>query len=482
MNVHSRMAAARDLPPQRELPTQIDNEQALLGAIMTNNGVLDALPAEFSDRHFEEPLHAEIFREMTRLRANGKSITPITVKMAVANPPDMIGDMTFSQYLARMLREAVTISGAHDLAEAVMDGEQRRRLRVLSEKLDQIAFEHEMDIPDDLKAIEDQLEEIRVERSGGVHLAAGDAYLKMFEGSIAKAGVAGVPIALPEIAKVLSEPVFEAGNLYGFLSSSGEGKTSLTMQIIYHAIKNGHPTLFLSYDQSAGQCVRQMIAQEIGIEVRRQRDPHKWLKKEEQDRCLDFAMWVNRQPLEIIRCQREGVSQLIAYGRRFMKRYANGKTPLVVTDHIGKVKARDPRLSPDKISGEVTVELKSFADETGSANIILNQRNTSGTIRDNPRPISRDLYGGEGARADYDAILYLYRPEKYREERVAVAASDPDWNKINRVFGTEDRWKDIAEVGVIKSRFGDPTLREELKFEAAYTRYVSQRRAEPELF
>ena len=56
---------------------------------------------------------------------------------------------------------------------------------------------------------------------------------------------------MPEIAKVLSEPVFEAGNLYGLLSSSGEGKSSLTMQLIYHAVEQGHPVLFLSYDQSA---------------------------------------------------------------------------------------------------------------------------------------------------------------------------------------------------------------------------------------
>jgi replicative DNA helicase len=375
------------------------------------------------------------------------------------------------------------VHGAIDIAEAIMDGDHRRRIRGLSQQLDQIAFEHELEIPDDIKAIEEQLAEMRAERSGDiVRIGAGDSYLKMFEASSAKSGVVGVPIALPEIAKVLSEPVFEAGNLYGFLSSSGEGKTSLTMQIIYHAIKAGHPTQFLSYDQSAGQCVRQMIAQNLGIEVRRQREPAKFLKDAEQNQCLDFAMWINKQPLEIIRCQREGVAQLTAYGRRFVKRNANGKTPLIIIDHIGKVKPRDPKLSPDRISGDVTVELKSFADETGSAVMILNQRNSEGTKRDNPRPISRDLYGGEGAKADYDAILFLYRPEKYRADRVAIA-TDQDWKKIRSVYGEdEEQWKDVAEVGVIKSRFGDPSLREQLKFEAQYTRYTSKRNIEPELF
>ncbi|WP_338112367.1 hypothetical protein [Rhizobium gallicum] len=47
------------------------------------------------------------------------------------------------------------------------------------------------------------------------------------------------------------------------------------MQLIYHAVREGHPVLFLSYDQSSAQCVRQMIAQVHGIDVRQQRRRNK---------------------------------------------------------------------------------------------------------------------------------------------------------------------------------------------------------------
>jgi replicative DNA helicase len=477
------MAAARDNPqqPKRELPDMIQVEQALFGAVFINNDALDRAGA-LASYHFQEPLHGRIFDEMLKLREAGKRITPVSIGSTINDVPK-VGELSFGQYLARLAVEAVSVIHAGDYAEAIIKASARREMIYCGSVLSDVAYQSEIDIPKQIDDLTSRLAEVKAElQFNDDREPVGDAYLRIFQGSIAKDGVAGVPICLPEIAKVLSEPVFEAGNLYGFLSSSGEGKTSLTMQIIYHAIYSGHPVMFLSYDQSAGQCVRQMIAQVLGIEVRRQRDPQKFLKREEQDKCLDFAMWVNKQPLEIIRCQREGVSQLVAYGRRFVKRYGNGKTPLIVIDHIGKVKPRDPKLSADRISGDVTVELKSFADETSSAVLILNQRNSEGTKRDNPRPIARDLYGGEGAKADYDAILWLYRPEKYREERVAVAASDQDWKKINKVFGAEEQWKDIAEVGVVKSRFGDPSLREELKFQAAYTRYVSMRRQEPELF
>jgi len=252
---------------------------------------------------------------------------------------------------------------------------------------------------------------------------------------------------------------------------AGEGKTSLVIQIIYHALVEGHPVLFLSYDQSAYQCVRQMIAQVHGISVKQQDEPNRLMSDKERETCVRFATWMDGKPLDIIRCQREGVDRLTAYARRFIKKRANGKTPLIVLDHIGKVKPRDPKLSADRISGEVTVELKALADETRSAFLVLNQRNSFGTRRDNPRPIAADLYGGEGAKADYDACLYLYRAEKYKAERVATAASDSDWKKINKVFGSEI--EGIAEIGSIKCRFGDPNVKEMLKFEAQYTRYVS---------
>ncbi|NTJ00330.1 hypothetical protein G6L07_08330 [Agrobacterium rhizogenes] len=280
---------------------------------------------------------------------------------------------------------------------------------------------------------------------------------------------------------MLSEPVFEAGNLYGLLSSSGEGKSSLTMQLIYHAVAEGHPVLFLSYDQSPAQCVRQMIAQVYEISVGQQREPMRLMSQKDQDRCVMFANWMNSQPFEIIRCQREGVDRLIAYARRFIKKRANGKTPFIVLDHIGKVKPKNDKLSADRISGDVTVELKALADEVAASVLILNQRNGESGKRQNPRPIAKDLYGGENARADYDAVLTLYRPEKYKKEMEKVAATAQDWKIINSVFGSDI--EGIAEIASIKVRFGDPSILERVKFEARYTRYVSMQPERPaELF
>ncbi len=462
--------------------------ELLLACIFNDNSLLIECGLEPDD--FGEGVHQIAFREALALHEGGQHVNAVSLKpfMPKLVSSKRFGDVTPAKYLSNLMILGAdpmvrrNIAGAIEVIKSVSLGRQLAREAQIA---GEIAAEGHtlLTLSDEIEHMEQRLKDLKARFRETTSIASpGSSYLTMFEASAKRDGVLGVPIALPEIAKVLSEPVFEAGNLYGLLSSSGEGKSSLTMQLIYHAVSHGHPTLFLSYDQSAAQCVRQMIAQVHEISVRQQREPSRLMTDYERDKCVLFATEINSKPFDIIRCQREGVDKLVAYARRFIKKRANGKTPFIVIDHIGKVKPKNDKLSADRISGEVTVELKALADEIGASVLILNQRNGESGRRQNPRPIAKDLYGGEGAKADYDAIMTLYRPEKYKKEMEKVAATKQDLAIINTVFGSEI--EGIAEIASIKVRFGDPSIVETVKFEAEYTRYVSQKpkRQQEEMF
>lgn len=468
------MSASLNLRDRISEEDAFNAAEELIATIMGENQILSECDLEPED--FGEELHQIIFAEAVRLYRGNQHINPVSLKPAV---PKVIKGLKGSpaQYLTSLALLAadpiVRASFSKNVQIVKASALSRSLAREAQFAMDLASEGHSLlTLSEEIEMLETRVREKRQrlsELKSGT--AAGNAYLAMFQSSCRRESVIGVPICIPEVAEVLSERVLEAGNLYGLLSSSGEGKTSLVVQLMYGPIKEDHPVLFLSYDQSAEQTVRQMIAQVEEISVRQQREPMTMMSDKERDMAIKFATWLNGRAFEVIRCQREGVSQLVAYARRFAKKHANGRTPFIVIDHIGKVKPRDPKLDAGRISGDVTVELKAMADELGCAVLILNQRNSSGTQRDNPRPIARDLYGGEGAKADYDGILYLYRAEKYKAEREATAATDSDWKKINKVFGSEI--EGIAEIGSIKVRFGDPTIRRTLKFEARFTRYQS---------
>lgn len=476
---------AHDSAIHRHVPANTEAEQALLGAILTQNATFDAVSRVVEVDHFYEPIHRRIYEQAVKMLSAGKTVTPITMKGYLPETVDGLkldGEpATVMQYLARLAAAAATPQMARGMAVAVFDAWRARQALSLAETtVDKLlSLDPGLDPIEQLQPIVENIIELeaigaRAESRKGI----GKRYLDNMTAADQRGANNGVPICLEEIAEVLSEPCFEAGNLYGLLSSSGEGKTALTVQIIVHALKQGHPVLFLSYDQSSDQIIRQMVAQEHGIEARRQRDP-KLLSEKEWGICVDFADWIESRPFDVIKCTAQGAPQLVGLARTFVKRFANGKTPLIVVDHIGSVTPEDKRSDEGTKAKDINKVFKAGAETTEAAWLVLNQRNSYGMKRDNPRPISADLYGGDPAKQAYDAIFYLYRYLKFFEERKAIAASESDWKRINKVFPEAVRvnGEDIAQLGAVKCRFGSPHITADLNFEARLTLYKSNRPA-----
>lgn len=458
----------------------IESEQSVIGALLMNNDTIGDMPDTLQGACFQEQIHGEIYDEIKRLHSMGRRADAITVKSAIST--QSIGDVSISTYMARMMGSTLGPTIATQLAPEIVLAHYRREIADIGRRMAGAAFRHELDFAEEIEALHARIAEIRAEMAGARDgVKPGDAYIELFNRVEERGEAGGVPIAIPALRKVLEEDTFASGNIYALLGASGEGKTATTLQLIYGALKAGHPVQFLSYDQSKEQCVRQMIAQVHEIGVKQQSDPRQKMTESERDKCMIFADWLNRQPLEIIRCRREGIAQLLAYAKRFIKRSRNGKTPLIVIDHILKVKPRDPRASPDIRSSDINMEAKAFADEHGAAILILNQRNGQGGYRINPRPIGKDLYGGEGAKQDYDGIAYIYRPEHWRGEMMAASSDDRERTKIAAVFA-EFAGEDVAEFGTLKVRFGQKGIRALARFIGRYTRYDPMETREQELF
>lgn len=72
-----RAAAQADEPLTfRQPPHNIDAEQALLGAILVNNEVLDRVTSFLRTEHFYDPLHAQIFEITGKLIQVGEEGQP----------------------------------------------------------------------------------------------------------------------------------------------------------------------------------------------------------------------------------------------------------------------------------------------------------------------------------------------------------------------------------------------------------------------
>jgi very-short-patch-repair endonuclease len=84
----------------------VEQEQQVLGRLLIDNRYL------FSDKHrltkesFEEPLHRRIFELAEAAILEGRNANPVTLKTQLPQS-QTVGDITISQYLARLASEAV---------------------------------------------------------------------------------------------------------------------------------------------------------------------------------------------------------------------------------------------------------------------------------------------------------------------------------------------------------------------------------------
>jgi replicative DNA helicase len=468
-----------------EVPNAIEAEQALLGLLMLNPKGFDEVSDILSPDDFFEPLHRKVFDVASELIRMGKKATPPTLITFLAF--DMkIGGMTVAQYLAKLCAEAVSLTGAAGYAGAIKDASFRRALVSVGQDIAEIGYQADASATraEMVARAQDRLFTLSAGDEGQDMMTARDEADRMMtgQGTIRRPTV---PLPLPQLREVMGEDL-EAGNLYGMLSGSGEGKTSMVLQIVRHAAEQGHPVLFLSYDQLWDQCLLQMVSQRLGIEHHRLKDDNR-LQSKERDLKWDAVADLRSLPMAFKKCsgRRDGSAQIASYAKRFLITYAPRfeKVPLIVLDHVRKVKPKNERDHEGRVAAEINGVCKDVASEHDAVWLSLNQRSSAGAKRKNPRPIDADLYGGEMAREDYDGMFYLYRAWKYRTAQLATAADEREEREVETRF-TRGKWEeDHAELGTLKVRYGDPSVRRRIRFEAQYTRYVSMRdEGPPELF
>lgn len=474
-------------PGNVSAPANDEAEAALLGALMVENSGNDAwarISGSLDVHHFRLEPHRIIFETVKGLHADGQVITPITVKNRL--PGSMtVGDLTAPAYLLRLHADATSLINIADYARIIREMAVRRSLLETGANALDFAQVAGKPVMDSLDVLTDQIAELRrslVVDEIPMDMRAGtDAFRRFLDG---KAGVheKGIYPCFSSLAEVLQDDL-QVGQLYGLLAASGEGKTSLTLHLMRYAAEQGHPVAFMSRDQDYLKCVRQMCSQSLKIEEWRYRsgalsDDQKRRSREEADR-------LDRLPMAVIQFSRSRIDKVLSKADEFVSRWDRKtlKRPLVIIDHIRTLMPDDPRADHGTIAQVKNTKFKDWAVDRHAVALMVNQRNGQGNkdiATMLPRPTDMDLYGGEAAREDYDAILGLFRPEWWRDK----ALSKIPENEIARRNKIEERYGDCdgkVEINLVKARHGNPRKRCTLKFEGVYTRVSEFESEQPSL-
>jgi replicative DNA helicase len=378
----------------------LDAEQAVLGAILLEPGlIVDALAHLHSD-DFHKEAHRTIFAAMARI--HGRGTLPDTVTMADELRTTRALEAVGGHAALAILQEAGTVATQFAAyVEQIRASAARRRLVRLGRELATQAAEDSRPPSEIVAATMGALLEIDHAQPEGDILTPPQVAAAMVQ--------APADPGLRTGLRLLDDACdgLRRGNLVVIAGRPGMGKTALGIQIAHHlSVAGPHPVLFATLEMRTEEIVLRLQGLMLGRSTRELRAGY--YAHGECARVLDtiarsqFHLWDATAPT---------VADVAANIRRAVLRY---KAEAVVVDHLGKMRGtrRDNRYLE---VGELAQTLKATAKQLGIPIVALHQLNRDVERRTSPRPVLADLRDSGNVEEEADAVVFLWTGEERPE-------------------------------------------------------------------
>ncbi len=423
---------ARTAPEPRQLPQNIEAEQALLGAILVNNKAFDRVSDFLEPVHFAEPIHQQIFDVAGQIIRRTKIATPATIKTFL--PTDLaIGEMPLPRYLAHLAAEATTIVNAEDYGRAIYDLSIRRSLIAIGEDVVNIAY----DAPVGLEPTEQitraagRLEALSGAASNmdpsSVSVSLKDAVVKALQHASAAGangnGAGGITTGLVDLDRMTGG--MAPGDFVLIGGRPSMGKSALAGCMARAAARSGVGCGIASLEMSDISLATRMMTDEafdhVGS-IAYEQIAKGYIGRHAQ--AIETASFeLSKLPVLIHDRGGLSISSIASLARsweRSFKRDGNN-LGLLIVDYLQLVKASD-RYRGDRNNevSEVSAGLKGLAKSMGIAVVALSQLSRALETREDKRPMLSDLRDSGSLEQDADKVIFLYRDHYYLKKKDAV--------------------------------------------------------------
>lgn len=480
------MAANEDNHPPgyRQLPHNIEVEQALLGAILVNNMAAERVQSFLQPEHFFEPVHGRIFDAITKLLERGQSADPMKLK-PYFDADEALTDLGGAAYLARLAMSAATIINAEDYGRTLYDLALRRELIQVGEDMVITAY----DSPIDQSATE-QIETVEGHLFNLAEQGSHEGGFKRFSHSLTTAvdniqaaykdphKLSGVTTGLKDLNEKIGG--LHNSDLMILAGRPAMGKTALATNIAFAAAlehfqdsttkdfdmetSKGAVVGFFSLEMSADQLAARILAERSGIPAEKMRRGQ--LNDEEFKKLARAAQELEQVPFFIDDTAGISIAGLRTRARRLKRQHGLG---LIVIDYLqlitGSGRGNSGESRVQEVS-EITRGLKGLAKELNVPVIALSQLSRMVEQRENKRPMLSDLRESGTIEQDADMVMFVFREEYYKEKQEPTEGTPEHetWQmEMSELYGK-------AEVIVSKQRHG-PTGTVKLHFTGELTKF-----------
>ena len=454
----------------KELPNNIEAEQAVIGSVLTSNEIFDDISSIISENNFYDPLHQKIYSAINNLIFKGMLANPITLKNYFESEKD---DLNVPEYLIKITKFATSSRQSIEYSKIIYDMFVRRELIKISENIIDNAKINDLNINSQtiIENSEKVLYELAERGSSNSALLKFDEAIKQTVNMASNAfkndeGIVGVPTGLKDLDDRLGG--LHKSDLIIIAGRPSMGKTALATNIAFHAAKKIQETgkkgsvAFFSLEMSSEQLSTRILAEQSRIksnDIRRGK-----ISEEQLEQFIETSKNISELPMYIDETPAISVAALSNRARRIKRLYG---LDMIVIDYIQLMRAtfalKEGRVQ--EIS-EITQGLKALAKELSVPVLALSQLSRAVEQRDDKKPLLSDLRESGSIEQDADVVMFVYRESYYlkaKEPRPATV-EHAEWQaKMNEV-------SHLAELIIGKQRHG-PTGNVMLEFEEMFTKF-----------
>ena len=477
---------ATEIETNRLPPQNTEAEQALLGAILSNNRALEKVSEFLLPEHFANPAHGRIYEACRNYIEQGRIADPITLKSAFAND-ESLKNVGGADYLMKLAVASTTIINAGDYGRQILDRYIRRRLIDVGTNMVNEAFTIKVDEEalSQVEVAEKELYEIanEGETTGGpkmLNAALRETLISTENAMKNPTGVAGTTTGLVDLDKLLGG--LHDSDLIILAGRPAMGKSALATTIAFNAAKfyeeeNKKPdtekksVAFFSLEMSAEQLATRILSSKAQVSSHLMRTGK--LTNDQFDELAAGVSLLSRIPLYID--DTPGITvQAIKNRARRMKRDKTKGLGLIVIDYLQLITTAGRSENRVQELSEMTRALKIMAKELNVPVIVLSQLSRLVEQRENKKPMLSDLRESGSIEQDADIVMFVYREIYYLQndepkrhlnetpERFALRVAEWEQKKIEIA--------NQAEAIIAKQRHG-PVGPVKLFFSGEYGRF-----------
>ena len=462
------------------LPSNIEAEQQLLGAILTNIDIYDRIASLVKPDHFFDPVHQRIFEiAAARIQKNALA-SPVTLKAFLEDDPGL-RELGGPAYLVRLAGAAISAFAARDYAQMIYDLAVRRELIALGRDIAAQAAKVDV-VSEPREQITDAEQRLYKLGEQGVAERGFQSFLRAVTAAVDVAnaayqrggGLSGISTGLIDLDKKLGG--LHPSDLIILAGRPSMGKTSLATNIAFNIAKahrrgrkpdgtegaiEGGCVGFFSLEMSAEQLAARILseASEVPSEQIRRGD----MTEVEFRRFVEAAKALENCPLYIDDTPALPISQVAARARRLKRTHG---LDVLMVDYLQLLKGSSKDNRVQEVS-EITQGLKAIAKELHIPVIALSQLSRQVESREDKRPQLSDLRESGSIEQDADVVMFVYRDEYYKERE------KPGEHELEKMAAWQAIMEQVhgkAEVILGKQRHG-PIGTVELSFEGRFTRF-----------